>query len=41
MSRGSDPLSPYAMEPCSHGFIRFYPHDAVNMCLPEEGCEFW
>ena len=34
-SWGLGMFSPDAVEPCSHGFLRLYPHGALNMCFPE------
>ena len=36
-----DPCISDAVDIYSHIFIILVPHGAVNMCLPEEGCELW
>ena len=36
-----DPFSTDAVETCSNVLLRLVPHDAVNVCFPEEVCELW
>ena len=40
-SRGLDPCSTDLVERFGHAFIILSPHGVLNMCLPDEGCEFW
>ena len=38
---GIDSCSHDEVYSCRHRFLRLAPHSAVNICLPDEGCEFW